>query len=55
MQDMGSTDLSARKGIHTGLEGKPDLSLGRDGGPHLMRLGELEVLQLAKHGWKLYD
>ena len=44
MQGTGNTDLSARKGIHTGIEGKPDLSLGRDGGPHLVRLGEPEVL-----------
>lgn len=44
MQGTGSTGLSARKGVHTGIEGKPDLSLGRVGGPHLVRLGELEVL-----------
>jgi len=52
MQGTKSTDLSARKGIHTGTEGKPDLSLGRDGGPHLARLRELEVLRLAKRRWK---
>lgn len=52
MQGTGNTDLRARKGVPTRIEGKPDLSLGRDGGPHLARLGELEVLRLAKHRWK---
>lgn len=52
MQGAGNKDLSARKGIHTGIEGKTDLSLGRDGGPCVVRLGELEVLQLAKYRWK---
>ena len=51
MQGTGSTDLSARKGIHTGMEGKTDLSLGRDG-RDLARMGELEELQIEKHRWK---
>lgn len=41
LQGTKSTDRSARKGIHTGIEGKPDLSVGRHGAPHLVRLGEL--------------
>lgn len=52
MQGTVSMGLSASKCIHTRVEGKPDLSLERDGGPHLARLGKLEVLQLAKHRWK---
>lgn len=50
----GNKDLSARKD-NRGEHRAPQtflLSLGRDGGPYVLRLGELEVLCLAKHRWK---